>query len=186
MRTYPTSNACNQTAFIVNDIDEAVEKRVKQFGIGPFFYNHFDEEYTKMLYRGQPSKLEVKLALTYVNGVQFELIQPMSKEPNCYRDMFSEGKEGFHHFCCWSHDLDGDIDYYAKIGYKTLNLGEVNGEVNFAYVDTRPLLGCMMELLEYSPETAAYFEAMHEEVKNWDGKTDPVRPFPEMASASTA
>ncbi len=180
---YPTSNVNFQTAFIVNDIDEAIEKRMKQFGIGPFFYNYYEDEFTKMSYRGQPSRLDMKLALTYVNGIQFELIQPMSKEPNCYRDMYPEGQEGFHHMCCWSHDLPGDLEHYAKHGCETLNLGEVGGEINFAYVDTRPMMNCMMEVLEFRQDVFDYFEVMRAEVENWDGKTDPIRDFPEWISA---
>jgi hypothetical protein len=180
MTHYPTSNANVQMAFIVRDIDEAIEKRFKQFGIGPFFYNHFEDAFSKMLYRGKPSRLDSKLALTYVNGLQFELIQPLGQEPNCYRDMYADGEEGFHHMCCWSYDLEGDMAHYAKHGCETLNLGEIGGQLGFAYVDTRPMLGCMMELLEHTPDVEAYFKGMENEVKNWDGKTDLIRPFPEL------
>jgi methylmalonyl-CoA/ethylmalonyl-CoA epimerase len=180
MSKYPTSNVNIQTAFVVRDLDEAMENRTKHFGIGPFFEARHNDAFTKMLYRGEPSRLDIRMAITYVNGIQFELIQPMSTEPNCYNDVYAKGEEGFHHMCCWSHDLEGDIAYYAGLGCDAVNIGELGGTTKFAYIDTRPLLGCMMELMQYDAGLSAYFEFIHTEVKNWDGITDPVRPFPSL------
>ena len=50
------------------------------------------------------------------------------------------------------------------------------GDVRFAFVDTRPALGCMLEIITDSPLIRAIYGAVRKASDRWDG-SDPVRPF---------
>ena len=55
------------------------------------------------------------------------------------------------------------------LGYTAANTGKI-GEVAFAYFDSRPLMGCMLEVVSYNENTVNRFESIANAAKNWDGE----------------
>ncbi len=84
---------------------------------------------------------------------------------------------GFHHMCVWTHDIDADTAYFESLGYPAATMGRSGSR--FAYYDTRPLLGCMLEVVEHSERIEAMFNAVAAASVDWDG-TDPIRPISEV------
>ena len=76
-------------------------------------------------------------------------------------------------FIEWTHDIDADTEYFAGLGYEAANSANA-GAIRFAYYDTRPLLGCMLEVVEKKPAVEATFGRIAEVCADWDGK-DPIR-----------
>ena len=168
----PINRNVFQNAWVVPDVEQACMQWVNEWGIGPFFLSTYQNVFTDVIYRGKPGTLEMKVALAQAGAVQIELIQPLVD--NCaYTDSVPLGQMGFHHMCVWSDDVEADTQYLAGLGYVAANRAKV-GPVEFAYYDTRPLMGCMLEVVTQNPATVARFEQIAAAAENWDGR-DPIR-----------
>ena len=169
----PTDRTIFQNAWVVNDVEAACMKWVNEMGVGPFFLSEYPQGmFDEVTYRGQPADLSMKVALAQAGNVQVELIEPLSAEC-AYRDVIPAGSEGFHHMCVWTYDFAADKGYFDQLGYTAANTGRIR-EVNFAYFDTRPLMGCMLEVVSWNQSTADRFAMIAEAAQDWDGR-DPIR-----------
>lgn len=177
----PTDRNVFQNAWVVDDLDAAMKRWVDEMGIGPFFVAEHGAQFTDLKYRGQPSELSMLVALTQAGSVQVELIQPTTDKPCAYRDSVPAGTTGFHHMCVWTHDIDADTRYFEQLGYPAANIGKA-GYAWFAYYDTRPLMGCMLEVVEQKPEIQALFGLIARACSDWDGKR-PVRTMADLTGA---
>jgi len=174
----PTDRNVFQNAWVVDDLDAAMKKWVDEMGVGPFFVAEHGARFTEVTYRGKPSELYMTVALAQAGPVQIELIQPTTDKPCAYRDSVPPGVTGFHHMCVWTHDIDADSRYFEKLGYPTANRGTA-GIAQFAYYDTRPLMGCMLEVVEHKPEVKALFDRIARACADWDGQR-PVRTMADL------
>lgn len=169
----PTDRTVFQNAWVVDDLDVAMQKWINVMKVGPFFLFEHGPNLTDMMYRGEPSELSMKVAMAQAGPVQIELIQPTTDKPCAYRDTVKPGTTGFHHMCVWTYDIDADSKYYADLGIETANIGNA-GTAKFAYYDTSELFGCMIEVLEYNEGADAMFKRIAELGNSWDGK-NPIR-----------
>jgi len=168
----PTDRTIFQNAWVVPDVESACMQWVNELGVGPFFITEYRDAFSDTTYRGEPAKLDMIVALAQAGQVQIELIQPLV-ETCAYRDSVPAGRVGFHHMCVWTHDIDADSAYFDALGYPTANRGRV-GEVGFAYFDTRPLLGCMLEVVSHDASVVERFADIAAAAVAWDG-ADPIR-----------
>lgn len=169
----PTDKTVFQNAWVVPDLDAAMKHWVDLCNVGPFFILDHSSDIEDVVYRGEPGKLRMMMAIAQAGPVQIELIQPLDDTDNCYRDHVAPGQSGFHHVCTWTHNFKADTEYYEGLGFPTANSGRV-GDVGFAYYDTRPALNCMMEVMEFSPMVEGMFKFIADASVDWDG-TNPVR-----------
>lgn len=166
----PTRRDLLQQAWVVDDLEAAARRYSATFGIGPFYLADYKPEFfTDVQYRGAPGTLSMRTAICYAGAIQIELIQPTASGPTCYRDTVPAGREGFHHVCFWTHDLEADIADYVGRGCTVANRGRVRKGPGFAYLDATAQVGCMIELLEYTPALAAVFDGWRENCARWDG-----------------
>ncbi|MBQ76219.1 MAG: hypothetical protein CMQ20_14530 [Gammaproteobacteria bacterium] len=165
-----------QNAHVVVDIHEAMERWMKVMGIGPFFFME-KIELVDIIYRSEPSHLEVVAALAFAGDLQIELIEQKSTEQSIYRDVVPEGKEGFHHINIYPDDFESEIERYTNLGYPIAMTGKVAGSgMRFCFIDTRSVYNCMLELVDNVAGSEMW--AAHRQISNeWDGVTDPVRPI---------
>lgn len=170
----PTDRTIFQNAWVVDDLEAAMHHWIRICNVGPFFVLDHDSDIVDVTYRGRPSSLSMRLAIAQAGPVQIELVEPTGDTANCYRDTIRPGIVGFHHVCTWTRDIDADIAHYESLGYVAANTGRVRDSVRFAYFDTAAALGCMVEIIEHTPEVEAIFRMIAEEGRNWDGK-DPIR-----------
>ncbi len=174
----PTDRTIFQNAWVVDDVEAAATRWAAELGVGPFFVTEYTDQFSNITYRGQPSELSMVVALAQAGPVQVELIQPTTSQPCAYRDSVQPGTVGFHHMCVWTHDIEADTAYLNGLGYETANAGNASS-VRFAYYDTRPLLGCMLEVVEYLPAIADRFQRIADAAVGWDG-TRALRPASEL------
>lgn len=168
----PNFGPAMQMAWVVNDLDAAMKRWIEQHGAGPF-YTQRHCALTNVLYRGAPADVDINFAIAQSGGVQIELIQQNDDRPSCYRDMYRAGTEGFHHICYVVDDLPGALAHFGSIDMPVAIEGNF-GDVRFAYVDTRPGIGCMTELVGRHPDIEAFFKTVADAAIDWDGR-DPVR-----------
>ncbi len=170
--TTPRLGPMRQIAWLVNDLDAAMDRWLQQQGVGPFFVLR-NCPVENVLYRGTPTGLHMDAALVQVGGVQVELIQQHDDLPSCYRDMYAPGQEGFHHFCYIVDDYQSCVEHFARKQMPIALEGDF-GAVRFCYVDTRAGTGCMTELVSAHPDIEAFFGMVADAARDWDGR-DPIR-----------
>lgn len=135
-----------QTGYVVNDIDQAVERWRKSTGLDGFqFLRHIQVD--NGLYRGQPTAIDFSVAVVQTTTLNIEFIAQHDQQPSCYRDLFPDGGEGLHHVAIRSNDYDADLARYLENGFLSAFSGTYQG-TRFNYIDTSATLGIMVELVE--------------------------------------
>jgi methylmalonyl-CoA/ethylmalonyl-CoA epimerase len=136
-----------QVAFVTNDIEKTKEWCAKFFDMkSPETTVTRPRSETEAEYLGQPSDARAKLAFFKFGNTTLELIEPDS-EPSCWREFLNRNGPGFHHFAFKVKGMKDKIVRFEKNGNPLLQKGEFTGG-RYAYIDTEPQLGALIELLE--------------------------------------
>ena len=105
-----------QTAFVVEDLQAAVDHWITNTGAGPFFVlPHF--LVPGQTYRGEESKADITIAMGFAGHMLIELIQPLDDNPSVYRETIEHRGYGFHHFGLACVDVDAASRDYQQRGY---------------------------------------------------------------------
>ena len=165
-----------QTAFVVEDLQAAIDHWVTNCKAGPFFVlPHF--LVPGQTYRGEESRADITIAMGFAGHMLIELIQPLDSEPSVYRETIELRGYGFHHLGIACADVDADSRDYQARGYTEAFRAKVptGGEVVYLDNGTGPQLG-FLELLPVTPGMDQTFTRFWEASRGWGG-TDPVRSF---------
>jgi len=171
----PIGGIC-QTAFVVRDINAAIDHFVRDCAAGPFFLlPSFLVE--GQVYRGTPSTADVAIAMGFAGHMQIELIQPLDDNPSVYRETIEARGYGFHHFGIALRDVDAALPGYLARGYNLAFRAPVPTGGAVAYLegghDASP---GFVELIPANDGMDHHFSMMWQASQGWDG-SDPVRPF---------
>ncbi len=161
-----------QMAWVVDDLEVAMQKWIKGHGAGPFVVLRHCQV-SDLLHRGRPATCDFDVAIAQSGSVQIELIQQNDDLPSVYRDLYRKGQEGIHHICHVVDDLPGAMAHFRGRGAEVAVEGNF-GAVRFAYMDTCSSIGCMTELVGRHPDIEAFFKMIADTAIGWDGK-DPIR-----------
>ncbi len=163
-----------QMCWVVPDARAAAEAWVKSTGTGPFF---LVEKFSmrNAQYRGQPTDVELTIAVAQAGEMQIEIISQNNEVPSIYRELVPHGKSGFHHVALYSRNYDAEVAAYTAGGAVIAASGRV-GRNRICYVDTTPTIGCMVELIEADDACDRIYAKIADTARDWDGK-DPIRLF---------
>jgi len=165
-----------QTAFVVPDLQQAIEQWVADMRAGPFFVlDHF--LVPGQVYRGEASRADITIAMGFAGHMLIELIQPLDQEPSVYRETIELRGYGFHHLGIACADVDAaSADYQAR-GYHEAFRAAVPTGGEVAYLDNgQGARSGFLELLPVTPGMDQTFTRFWEASRGWDG-ADPVRSF---------
>jgi hypothetical protein len=164
-----------QNGYVVRDIEAALKHWTEVLGVGPFYY--IDRvKCDWFTYRGEPSPVEMSIALGNTGDLQIELIQQRNDAPSMYMDFLNAGNEGLQHMSYWTTDYQAAYDRALAAGYKVGHEGQIGGEQGrFVYFDTETHPGTVIEMSDISGAKGKFFEHIRNAAIGWDGK-DPVRP----------
>lgn len=162
-----------QTAFVVADVRAAVALWTRDLKAGPFF---LIENWggSDPIYRGQPSRARMSIAMGFAGHMQIELIQPEDAHPSVYREVIERRGYGFHHFGIASDDIDGDVARLERDGYTLAFRAGVPTGGEVAYLDGGADQPGMVEFIQATAGMDAAFTAMWQAAQGWDGR-DPLR-----------
>jgi catechol 2,3-dioxygenase-like lactoylglutathione lyase family enzyme len=139
-----------QIAVVVRDLDAAMRTYVHDYGISPWEIYGFDPGNVADLREdGERVERAWRLAIAYVGGVQWELIEPLDEE-SVYARFLAETGGGLHHVGVAVPDFDGTLADQAGRGNGVLLGGEYKG-IRFAYLDTVGDLGFVTEIFSGAP-----------------------------------
>ncbi|MAG34147.1 MAG: glyoxalase [Deltaproteobacteria bacterium] len=159
-----------QNGYVVRDLEAAMRHWTEKLGVGPCFYLE-PTVVDGFTFRGQPSPVEMSLAIVNSGTLQFELIQQHNDAPSMYRDFLDAGHEGLHHLGVVTASMDDDQKRVEQAGYRIAQAGP-----GFAYYETETFPGSIMELIDASSAGARRFNEIEEAARDWDGR-DPIRPL---------
>ncbi len=162
-----------QYAYTVENIEQAMKDYGALLKIGPWFVlGPFKPSAAR--YRGQPTKLELTLAMGFSGHVMIELIQQLNDVPSVFKETIAKRGYGFHHYAITSVNFDADLDQYRSRGFEVVFSDQLE-DCRIVYLDTTAVLPGMLEIVELTPTQAANFTRMYLASASWDG-SDPVRP----------
>ena len=143
-----------QVGIVVADVEAALPRYRALFGHeGWLVVENGPANLHGLHVRGEPRDFSMRLALLGEDP-QLELLQPLSGD-DILREWLDRRGEGLHHLGYRVGSLDGTIAAMAEAGYACLQHGYgfgVDGSGGFAYFDTEPELGYLVEAIE--PATA--------------------------------
>jgi len=164
-----------QMAYVVEDIQRSMLDWAKKLKIGPWFLlEHFTGEEAQ--YRGQPTNVDVSIAMSFAGHMMIELIQQRNDAPSVYRDVVAKRGYGFHHWGVATWNFDSDIERYRASGYDLAFFARVPSGARVGYMDTTADLPGMIELIELGAAFEPTFNRFYKASIGWDG-SDPIRPF---------
>ena len=162
-----------QTAYVVRDIQAAMRHWTEMMGVGPWFYRERVPLET-FTYKGEPSDLEMSIALGYDGDMQFELIQQRNDAPSVYRDFLETFGEGQQHLGFQVDGLDAAIEKGRSLGYEMMQEGYIANSGPFAYMGLGDHPGTMVEFLPMPEVRRRNWELIKGWARGWDG-SDPIR-----------
>lgn len=162
-----------QVCYHVPDVELAARQMAATFGWGPFLVVHH-VAVEACLYRGKPGIFDISSACGQAGPIQVELIQQHGDDPSIIRDMFAKNQTGVHHHACIAATVDAELKYYHDLGYPTIMRAKTAMGVDFAFVDTRPLLGYLVEVYPDGPFLREWYKLVRDAAQGWGGD-DPVR-----------
>jgi hypothetical protein len=159
-----------QIAWHVADLDGAVAAFHRRFGWGPFLVRrhlHLPEVW----YRGAPETLDISVAHGQAGAVQIELVTQHCDRPSAFRDAFAAHEEGVHHVALFPRDHDEMVAHFVANGFPVTTELKTAERRGAAYVDTRPVLGHMVEIYRVNPSLHALYARVAGLRDGWDGQT---------------
>lgn len=101
------------------------------------------------IYDGQPARVGCTIRMFAFGNIDVEFLQP-GPEKSAWRDLLEEKGPGCHHIAFRTRNLTKRNAYLEGKGHRLLQRGEFDGgHGRYAYYDTVPDLGVMVELLEF-------------------------------------
>lgn len=163
-----------QFAYVVEDIDAAMEDYSVQLGVGPWdVRGPFVPPAGRL--RGEPNQPLLSLARGYVGHTMVELIAQHDAGPSVYHETPGAPRRyGFHHWAVIVDDFDAAFTRYAQAGFPEVYFDQLPSGSRIVYVDAVKTLGGMIELIEYTPEQERVYTEIYEAALGWD-RTGPVR-----------
>ncbi|MBT7951795.1 MAG: hypothetical protein HN764_09240 [Gammaproteobacteria bacterium] len=159
-----------QIAYYVNDVEAAAQKAHATFGTGPFFI-YKNIELLDVSYRGQKSELDHSSAYAQAGPLMIEFTQQNNNAPSAFTDMYPNHEEGFHHVAIFVDNVSEEMSSLNNEGYETVtHYFTRDGNVEVAFIDTRAVLGHMVELYKPVDALTRFYSAVAKSADNWDGK----------------
>ncbi|MDE2422505.1 MAG: VOC family protein [Gammaproteobacteria bacterium] len=167
--------AIAQNGYVVRDIHQAMDHWINVLGVGPWFFVE-RVQIDKFTYRGQPSSIEMSVAMANSGDIQIELIQQLNDAPSMYLDFLAAGHEGLQHISYWTNEYQDLYDKALSLGYNVGQEGQIGGEQGrFAYFDSQGHQpGTVIEISDLSGPKRAIFDYIKKASIGWNG-AKPIR-----------
>lgn len=168
-------NTVRQLAYVVKDLDAAIKYWVDVLKTGPFFmFEHCPLE--NQIYRGQPTNVDVDIALGNSGDVQIELICQNNDAPSVYKEAMDAGRIGLHHIGLMPIDYSAAKAQYRALGHEAAFECSM-GESELIYFDTLDAVGHFTELWQNTQAFNDIALLVENAARDWDG-SNPVRSVP--------
>src|SRR5260370_33785782 len=139
----PTPMKITQIAVVVRDIEAALRSCTQSLGWGPWsVFEYKPPLLHHTLVKGEPVEFRMIGAEASVDGLGFELIQPVSG-PSIYQEFLDRNGEGVQHIACMKHSAqDSSLmrEHWRANGADVLMSGRIGESIEVYYLDTSPMV----------------------------------------------
>lgn len=167
--TYPNGQF-DQLAYLVDNLDAAMDLRVKAYGLGP--WTVFRNVTISGTCRGQATEVTMNVGLAYRGTLQIELIEVLSQTPSPYQDAQGQVLFGLHHVAWVVDDLAAAVAAAEARGLVTV-FEAGNEATQVAYMEAPGETTSLYEFI-HGAGIPAMIAAGIAEAATWDG-SNPVR-----------
>ncbi len=137
-----------QIGIVVRDLDAAMRTYYDGYGIGPWeIYEMNPATVTQMTKDERPSEHAMRVALTMVGKVQWELIEPLDDD-NIYAEFLRDHGEGIHHIGVAVENYTDTVDELHRTGHVLLQGGNLRG-ASYSYPSTHTDLKLVTEIFDF-------------------------------------
>src|ERR1700735_5793936 len=144
----PVPMTITQIAVVVADMESALRSSTENLGWRPWsVFEYKPPLLHDTVVRGEKTEFRMIGAETSVDGLGFELIQPVSG-PRIYQEVLDQHGDGVQHIAWMKHtaqDSQALRDHWAERGADVLMSGRIGESIEFYYLDTSPLLKFVLE-----------------------------------------
>ena len=144
----PVPMTITQIAVVVADMESALRSYTENLGWGPWsVFDYKPPLLHHTVVRGEKVEYRMIGAETSVDGLGFELIQPVSG-PSIYQEFLDAHGEGVQHIACMKHsEQDSALmrEHWHAKGAQVLMSGRIGESIEFYYLDTAPMLKFVLE-----------------------------------------
>lgn len=139
-----------QIGFIVRDLEETMRVYVERYGIGPWEVTEMaPPELRDLTKNDEPAAYGMRIALTMVGSVQWELVQPTTGD-SIYSEFLETRGEGLHHILLGADSYTETLELFRERGTPIKMTGNFKDLVSYAYLPTDDDLGYVLEVYEAS------------------------------------
>lgn len=164
----PIFGEAKQIAYIVPDIDAAMDTCNREHGVGPFLVARNQLPLSNAFYRGEKAPpARVNIAFAYVGEMQLELIELIGDTPSLYKEAIDRNQTSVHHYAVCVPDFPGAYNWALDNGFDTVVDSGVDGLARMSYVENTDT-GIILEIIQWNPLTKPYFEGLERMVKSAD------------------
>jgi catechol 2,3-dioxygenase-like lactoylglutathione lyase family enzyme len=140
-----------QVAFLVDDLDQAVENYYRTFGVGPWhFYTYRKPFVPRMSYRGGEADYAMRIALSYFGDTRVEFIQSL-RGPSIYEEFIERHGYGVQHLGFLVENMEAALAEAQGAGFEMIQDGAgfgPDGDGHYAYIESEGAFGITFELIE--------------------------------------
>jgi hypothetical protein len=138
-----------QNAYVTPDMDQAVAMLRRDYGVEKV---RVIEAKTQMWTPTGEGEAAMRVGITWVGGLQYELIEPVSGLVDLYREaVVPDQPLRLHHIAMRADDLDAVRAESDRCNRPVACSGQ-SGSVRYMYVDARATLGHYLEYVSAPPE----------------------------------
>lgn len=138
-----------QIGIITPGIREAFPRFAAAFNLRTWYEAQYAEQ--QYFIDGEPVELDFNIVFAYSGGLQIELIEEKSQKALFFKEHLEQFGQGIHHLAFFVPDIEAKLEAAKRLGLGAIFEGEFNtaggGLVRFAYLDTRPQCGTILELI---------------------------------------
>jgi methylmalonyl-CoA/ethylmalonyl-CoA epimerase len=171
---HPFHGPVHHLAYLVDDLETAVEDLVRKFGAGPFFVLR-DVAFEHLTSRGEPATFAHDSAFGQCGAVAIEVMQVKRLEPERVRAGFALTPPQLHHtaYVVAPEHLNEAREDLERRGLPAF-LHAITGDVDSTLHDAAATLGHHVELHADSQQLREVFGMVRDASVGWDG-SDPLR-----------
>jgi hypothetical protein len=150
-----------QVAVIVRDLEASMRTYVEEYGIGPWNIFEFNPSTgSAMVVDDEPTEYAMRVALTRIGSVEWELIQPLDDRSD-YAAFLAQHGEGVHHVAITTdRGYDDSVQALRDKGHHVRQGGGYKGN-RFVYMSTDRDLGVVTELVDATEGALAVPDAVY-------------------------
>ena len=140
-----------QLGYVVDDIDGARRRIGARLGVGTWYRPRVIKQ--KLMFANRPIEHDLCIVVGYGGGVQVELIERDDRRSSLFEIAMDDPEVKPHHVGFFVHSVEAHRARLSGLGLSSVQHGSIwfarGHRTRVAYVDARPTLGAIVELIEH-------------------------------------